>query len=103
MSMTLRIASLPDLRDVQQAARDMCRSLPLDEPDVFDAVVAVTELANHRFIGPQRAGRMGLTIVRSKGSIGLEISAEDDAGTAGPGGRPLRSTSRLAFPRSAGR
>jgi hypothetical protein len=101
--MTIRISSLPDLRDAQQAARDMCRSLTLDEPDVFDAVVAVTELANHRFIGPQRSGRMGLAVIRSKSSIGLEISAEDDDAPACPGDRPSRSTSRLTFPRSPGR
>jgi hypothetical protein len=95
----IRIAALPDLTDAQTAVRQMCRSLTLDGTAVLDAVIAVTELANHHFIGPQRSGRVGLEIVRSKGGIALEISAEDDS-PALDGPQPLCSRSRLTFPRA---
>jgi hypothetical protein len=100
--MTILVAGLSDLRDVQHAARDICRSLTLDGPDVFDAVIAVTEFANHHFIGPQRPGNMGLAIIRSKDSVGLEISMQDEAPVL-YGGQPLRRSSLLTFPRAPDR
>lgn len=92
---SVRVAEPPHLCRVQAATRELCRSIGLDEGDVFSAIIAVTELAHRLFIEGERAGGVTVAIVRRENGLGLEARAE----SADPGARARVS---LSFRRGAG-
>lgn len=69
---TVPVASGSDLCAVQAAARRMGRSIQLDEGIVFEAVIAVTELAHRLLVEVPRRGEVELSVVRLKAGPGLE-------------------------------
>jgi len=75
---TIRVSQPVHLCRLQAATREFCRTVGLGEPHVFDAVIAVTELAHDRFIARGRRGRVELSAVRGPGGITLEFEARDD-------------------------
>ena len=81
----------PHLCRVQAATRELCRSIGLDEGDVFSAVIAVTELAHRRFIEASRAGVVNLSVVRGRNGLSMEIRAKC-AGAGAP------AIARMTFP-----
>ena len=94
-SVSVRVAEAPHLCRVQAATRVLCRSIGLDEGDVFSAVIAVTELAHRRFIESARSGGVELAIVRWKSGLSMEIRAKY-SGAGAP------EFARLNFPVSEG-
>jgi hypothetical protein len=99
---TIRITEPLRRYGIGRTARNLCRSLALDEAAVVRTIGAVTDIANHLFHGPRRRGCMRLSIIRSEDRYGLEVAAENE----GPGdqdGRPLRIHTRLTFPRRPSR
>lgn len=83
-AVTVRVAEPPHLCRVQAAARELCRSIGLDESDVFEAVIEVSELAHRLFIERGLSGDVALSVVRAKGTLAVEVRA---------------GTARLAYPR----
>ena len=99
---TIRVTEPLQRYGIGRTARNLCRSLSLDEAAVVRTIGAVRGIANHLFHGPRRRGLMRLSIIKSEDRYGLEVAAENE----GPGnrnGRPLRIHTRLTFPRSPGR
>jgi hypothetical protein len=90
---TIHVATAPHLCQVQAMTRELCRSIGLGEPVVFQAVIAVTELAHRLFIERSLSGDIELSAVRRKSGLGLEIRAE---GAGAPGVPPVRVS--LTFP-----
>lgn len=78
-STIVRVSEPPHLCRVQAATRELCRSVGLDEGDVFTAVIAVSELAHRLFIEGGRAGRIELELVRRRSALLLEARAENGA------------------------
>jgi hypothetical protein len=76
-SASVRVAEPPHLCRVQAATRELCRSVGLDEGDVFTAVIAVSELAHRLFIEGGRAGLVHVEIVRRRNALLLEARAEN--------------------------
>lgn len=76
-STIVRVSEPPHLCRVQAATRELCRSVGLDEGDVFTAVIAVSELAHRLFIEGGRAGRIELELVRRRSALLLEARAQD--------------------------
>ncbi|MFI5348915.1 MAG: hypothetical protein ACHQ2Z_05180 [Elusimicrobiota bacterium] len=81
--MSVRVDEPPHLCRVQAATRELCRSIGLDEGNVFSAVIAVTELAHRRFIESARTGVLNLAMVRGRNGLSMEIRARC-AGTGAP-------------------
>jgi hypothetical protein len=94
---TIRIASAQYLSRLQGITRGYCRTAGLDESSVFEAVIAVTELAHRLFTEPELAGSVELSAVRRSRGIALEILAVN----AGHEDRPSVRAS-LDFPPAAG-
>ena len=76
-SVSVRVSEPPHLCRVQAATRELCRSVGLDEGDVFTAVIAVSELAHRLFIEGGRTGRVAVEIVRRRNALILEARAEN--------------------------
>lgn len=76
MSVTIIVTDPAHLCRVQTTTRGFCRALGLDESAVFDAVIAVTELAHRQFIERQLSGSIELSAIRHTGAFGLEVKAE---------------------------
>ncbi|HXS99714.1 MAG TPA: hypothetical protein VN915_03500 [Elusimicrobiota bacterium] len=91
----VRVSEPAHLCRVQAATRELCRSVGLDEGDVFTAVIAVSELAHRLFIEGARAGRVELELVRRRSALLLEARAEN-----APPGAPSRI--ELSFRGAAG-
>lgn len=91
----VRVSEPSHLCRVQAATRELCRSVGLDEGDVFTAVIAVSELAHRLFIEGARAGRIELELVRRRSALLLEARAEN-----APSGSPSRVA--LSFRGAAG-
>jgi hypothetical protein len=92
---SVRVAEPPHLCRLQAATRELCRSIGLDEGEVFSAVIAVSELAHRKFIEGSRPGAVELAVVRARTGIRLEVRAEN-AGSGAPAG------ASLTFPPAAG-
>lgn len=60
---------------VQTVTRSLCRSAGFNEADVFQAVIAVTELAYALHLERSRRVDLKLSVLRRKN--GLELRAED--------------------------
>lgn len=90
---TIRIAVPRHLCTLQTETRNLCRAVGLDEPGVFQAVIAVTELAHRLFVECPRAGDVALYAVRRGIRLSLSVVA---AGVDGRGAPPVRV--RLLFP-----
>ena len=73
-SARIHVSKPSDLCQVQTATRGFCRSIGLDESAVFDAVIAVTELAHRLFIERARYGDIELSAVPGK-RLALEVRA----------------------------
>ncbi len=77
MNVRISISEPAHLCRVQTATRGFCRSIGMDESAVFEAVIAVTELAHRLFIERSRSGDLELVAVPDKRGLGLEIRAEN--------------------------
>ena len=83
------VAEPAQLCGVQKTTRELCRSAGFSEGAVFQAVIAVTELAYRLHLESARRVELRLSALRRKN--GLELRAEN----VGPGGRaPIR----VSFP-----
>jgi hypothetical protein len=94
----VRVAEAANLCRLQAATREMGRSAGLSEARVFEAVIAVTELAHRLFIEASACGDVELAAVRFRGGMGLDVRA---ASALEGGPRPSVSA-RLSFPPAAG-
>lgn len=81
-SAVVRVAEAPHLCRLQAATREICRAGGQGEAAVFEAVIAVTELAHRLFIEASRAGDVSLEVLRFKHGSALEIRAEDEGAAA---------------------
>jgi hypothetical protein len=70
---TIPVSEGTPLSHVQLATRELCRSTGLAEPVVFEAVIAVTELAHRLFVERARNGSLELSAVRRADAVGLEV------------------------------
>lgn len=75
-NVTIAVSEPLHLCAVQKAARTLCEAAGARDGQVFEAVIAVTELGNRCLVGVRKAGRMELGVVRSKGRLGLEVTAQ---------------------------
>jgi hypothetical protein len=85
---SVHVAEHSHLCRLQSATRELCRSIGLDEGEVFSAVIAVSELALRKFIEGSRPGAVELTVVRARTGLRLEVRAEN-AGSGAPAGASL--------------
>ena len=92
---SVHVAEAPHLCRLQAATRELCRSIGLDEGEVFSAVIAVSELAHRKFIEGSRPGGVELWVVRARTGLRLEIRAENAGSGAAAG-------ASLTFPPLAG-
>jgi hypothetical protein len=76
-STIVRVSEPPHLCRVQAATRELCRSVGLDEGDVFTAVIAVSELAHRLFIETGLAGRIEIELIRRRSALLLEARVEN--------------------------
>lgn len=83
------VAEPTHLCGVQKTTRELCRSAGFNESAVFQAVIAVTELAYRLYL--ERARRVELKLSALRHRNGLELRAEN----VDPGGRP---PVRVSFP-----
>lgn len=79
---SIRVAEPVHLWSVQTMTRALCRAIGLEEPEVYRALISVTELAHRLFIARGRAGEIDLAVVRREGGLGLEVRAEGADGPA---------------------
>jgi hypothetical protein len=91
---TVPVGSGGDLCAVQAAARRLGRSIDLGEGAVFEAVIAVTELAHRLLVETPRRGEVELSVVRLKAGLGLEARVV----TAGGSGAPTTAASLVIPP-----
>lgn len=91
---TVPVASGGDLRAVQAAARRLGRSIELGESAVFEAVIAVSELAHRLLVETPRTGEVELSVVRLKAGRGLEARVV----LAGGAGSPTTAASLVIPP-----
>jgi hypothetical protein len=94
-STTIRISAAQHLCRLQTITREYCRAAGLDEPAVFRAVIAVTELAHRLFTAREQCGSVELSAVRRGSGFALEICAMNAALEGRP---PVRAS--LDFPRA---
>lgn len=76
---TIHISAAERLSRLQGITRAYCRTVGLDEPSVFRAVIAVTELAHRLFTEKDERGSVELSAVRRGKRVALDIRAENDA------------------------
>ncbi len=76
-TVSITVADPSHLCRVQTTTRGFCRSLGLDESSVYEAVIAVTELAHRLFIERSRRGSVDLSAVPLAGRLGLEVRVDD--------------------------
>jgi|GEM_PF-3304695 len=76
---TIHIAAAERLSRLQGITREYCRTVGLDEPSVFRAVIAVTELAHRLFTEKDERGSVELSAVRRGKRVALDIRAANDA------------------------
>ena len=69
------VAAPGHLCQVQATTRELCRSIDVDESSVFQAVIAVSELAHRLFIERARCGNVELSAVRGKDGLRLDVCA----------------------------
>lgn len=86
---TVTVAEPPHLCRVQSTTRALCRSIGFNESAVYQAMIAVTELAHRLFHERSRRVDIELSALRHKN--GLELVAENVA----PEGR---AQVRVSFP-----
>lgn len=89
----IRVAEPAHLPRLQGATRELCRSVGWNESAVFQAVIAVTELAHRLFVERAQGGSIELSAVRRKGGLELEVLIENDGA---PELSPVRAS--LAYP-----
>lgn len=89
----IRVADGPHLCRLQAATREMGRAIGLSEARVFEAVIAVTELAHRLFIERRESGDVELAAVRLRDGVGLDVRAEAGA----PDGARPPVSARLTF------
>ncbi|MDD5305508.1 MAG: hypothetical protein PHS14_20600, partial [Elusimicrobia bacterium] len=77
----IRVCAPPHLCRAQRTTRALCRSAGFSESAVFQAVIAVTDLAYRLYLERKRNVELTLSALRHEG--GRELRAEDSA----PGGR----------------
>ena len=78
---TVAVAMPGHLCRVQAATRELCRSVDLDESSVFQAVIAVSELAHRFFVEGAQCGDVELFAVRRKNGLSLGIRAQSTGAT----------------------
>jgi len=61
---------------IQKMTRSLCRSIGLDDTTTFLMIIAVSDFAEHMFIGPKRRGRMELAVVRRKDRLSVQVRAD---------------------------
>jgi hypothetical protein len=88
LSVSVAVDEPAHLGRVQTTTRGFCRSIGLDESAVFEAVIAVTELAHRRFVERSRRGLVELSAVRLGRRVGLEARADDAVISIIPSGNP---------------
>jgi hypothetical protein len=75
----IHIPAAERLSRLQGITRAYCRNVGLDEPSVFQAVIAVTELAHRLFTEKDECGSVELSAIRRGDGMALDIRAENDA------------------------
>lgn len=90
----VRVAAPLNLCRVQRTTRAFCRSAGFNESAVFQAVIAVTELAYRLYL--ERARRVDIKLSALRHKDGLELRAEN----IDPAGRRTVRVS-LPFPHAA--
>jgi hypothetical protein len=72
----VRVTDAHQLCRLQAETREMGRSIGLSEASVFEAVIAVSELAHRLYSECPRGVDVELAAVRLKGGLGLDVRAE---------------------------
>jgi hypothetical protein len=80
---------------VQSTTRELCRAIGQNESTVFQAVIAMTELAYHLFVESSHSGVLEVSAVKRKNGLGLEVRAENGESRGLPPHR-MRLSYRLA-------
>lgn len=91
----IHVSEAHHLCGVQMVTRELCRSLGFTEAAVFQAVIAVSELAHRSFVEPSRSGRIELAVVPMGERRGLEVR------TAQAGAPESSAEAMLSFPNGA--
>lgn len=81
---TVPVSQGGDLCSVQAAARRLGRSIRLSEGAVFEAVIALTELAHRLLVETPRSGEVELSVVRVGAGRGLEARVIFSDGSRAP-------------------
>ena len=98
---TIHVTEPYHLCGVQMVTRELCRAIGFGEAGVFQAVIAVSELAHRHLIETARPGKVELSVIRMREGLGLEarVAGTDESGepaeeamlTFSPGAGPLMS------------